>query len=66
MSDIKNEGKFDFIETDKRIMEQRLRKHQLSQQEYQKLLKALPDEKDQSVELEVYREGAVDTDTHSE
>ena len=44
-------GLFDFVETDKRILDQRLRKHQLSQQEYQKYLKSLPDEKEEAAEL---------------
>lgn len=48
-------GIFDFIETDKRILDQRLRKHQLSQQEYQKYLKSLPDEKEGVDELLVYK-----------
>ena len=46
-------GNFDFIETDKRILDQRLRKHQLSPQEYQKYLKTLPDEKEGADELVV-------------
>lgn len=50
-------GKFDFIETDKRIIEQKVRKHQLSQTEYQKLLKTLQDEKDQGEAHPIYREG---------
>lgn len=50
-------GKFDFIETDKRIIEQKVRKHQLSQTEYQKLLKTLQDEKDQGEVHSIYREG---------
>lgn len=45
--------KFDFIETDSRIMEQKLRRHQLSQQEHAKLLKSLPDDKDHSEEIAV-------------
>ena len=49
-------GKFDFIESDKRIIEQKLRRHQLPQQEHQKFLKGLPDEADQGEELQVYRE----------
>lgn len=49
-------GKFDFIEEDKRIIEQRLKKHQMSQQEHQKLLKNLPDEKDRTEEIQVYKD----------
>lgn len=45
--------KFEFIQTDKRILEQRLRRHQLTQQEYQRLLKALPDDEDRSQEMTV-------------
>lgn len=47
--------KFDFIEKDSRIIEQQLRHHQLSQQEYQKLLKSLPDDVSASEELVVYK-----------
>lgn len=36
--------KFDFIQEDQRIMEQRLRRHQLSKQEHQKHLKSLSDD----------------------
>lgn len=50
-------GKFDFIETDRRIVEQKLRKHQLSQSEQQKYLKGLPDEKEHAEELHVPKEG---------
>ena len=44
-------GKFDFIDQDKRIMEQKLRRHELSRNEYQKVLKTLPDEQDQAEEV---------------
>ena len=54
--------RFDFIETDKRIIEQKVRKHQLSSQEYQKKLKSLPDEKDQADELVVCKN---DGEAHS-
>ena len=53
-------GKLDDIESDKRIIDQKSKKHQLTQQDYQKLLKNLPDEKDFSEELLVYREGEAD------
>lgn len=56
-------GKFDFIEQDKRILEQKVRKHQLSQQEYQKFLKSLPDEKEQAEEIHVYKEGESHTNS---
>ena len=36
--------KFDFILQDQRIMEQRLRRHQLSKPEYQRHLKSLADD----------------------
>lgn len=49
-------SKFDFVLSDKRIMEQRLRKHQLSQQEYQKFLKTLVDEKEHGEEFQVLSE----------
>lgn len=52
--------RYDFIESDKRIMDQKLRKHQLSQTEYQKLLKTAPDEKDLSEEVVVYKESDVE------
>ena len=47
--------KFDFIETDRRILDQKLRRHQLTQPEYQKLLKTLADDKASSEELPVYK-----------
>ncbi len=43
--------KFDAIETDKRILDQRLRRHEISQQEFTKLLRSAPDEKENYVEL---------------
>ncbi len=49
-------GKFDFIEWDKRILEQKLRRHQMSQQEYHKYLKTLEDNKGEAEELPVFRE----------
>lgn len=49
-------GKFDFIETDKRILEQKLRRHQISQSEYQKILKSVADEKDVADELKIHSE----------
>ncbi len=48
--------RYDFIENDKRILDQRVRKHQLSQVEYQKLLKGASDEKDSGEELVVYKD----------
>ena len=47
--------RYDFIENDKRILDQKLRKHKLSQVEYQRLLKSASDEKDASDELVVYK-----------
>jgi len=44
-------GKFDFIEEDRRIMEQKLRQHKISPQELQKFLKGLADEKQHGEEL---------------
>ena len=38
--------KFDFIEEDRRIMEQKVRRHQLSQQEFQKIVKNLPNDEE--------------------
>lgn len=52
--------RYDFIESDKRIMDQKVRKHQLSQAEYQKLLKTAPDEKDLSEEVIVYKDSDVE------
>jgi len=54
--------RYDFIENDKRILDQRVRKHQLSQVEYQRLLKSAADEKDAGEELVVYK----DSETTSE
>lgn len=56
MEKIEKLGKFDFIEEDRRIIEQKLKKHQLSQQEYQKLLKGLDDDQSFGEELVVYKE----------
>ena len=52
--------RYDFIDSDKRIMDQRVRKHQLSQAEYQRLLKSSPDEKEASEELVVFKESESD------
>lgn len=49
--------RFDFIEEDKRILEQRIRRHQISQPEYQKIIKNLPNDEDQVDEVPVYRDG---------
>lgn len=49
-------GKFDFIESDKRILEQKLRRHELSKTEYQKILKNTDDTKAQLDELKVHPE----------
>lgn len=49
-------GKFDFAETDRRILEQKIRKHQLSPLEYQKMLKNLPDERERVEEQPVSQE----------
>lgn len=48
-----NTTKFDFIETDRRILDQKLRRHLLTQPEYQKLLKTLVDDKESADELVV-------------
>ncbi len=49
-------GIFDFIEQDKRIIEQKVRSHEMTQNEYQKFLKALPDEKESGEEILVTEE----------
>ncbi len=46
--------KYDFVNEDKRILERNLRRHRISQQDYQKLLKALPDETGRFEEVAVY------------
>ncbi len=48
--------RYDFIEADKRILEQKLRKHQISQSEISKMTKVLPDDKDHFEEIAVYEE----------
>ena len=48
--------RFDFIENDKRIMDQRLRRHDISQAEFQKILKNAVDEKDAADDLVVFKE----------
>lgn len=54
-------GQFDSIENDKRILEQKLRRHQLSQQEYQKMLKVLSDDSANAEEIQV-----IEPEAHSE
>jgi len=48
--------RFDFIDQDKRIIDQRVRKHKLSLTEHQKILKAASDDKDLADELVVCRD----------
>jgi hypothetical protein len=48
--------RFDFIDNDKRIIDQKLRRHDISQPEYQKILKNAPDEKEVSDDLLVFKE----------
>ncbi|HSA59995.1 MAG TPA: hypothetical protein VLJ37_09970 [bacterium] len=48
--------RFDAVETDKRIIDQRLRKHAISPAEYQKILKNAPDDKESAEELVVAKE----------
>ena len=48
--------RFDFIEEDKRIMEQKLRKHELPNPDYQKVLKTLPNDEAHGEELVVFEE----------
>lgn len=59
-------GKFDFIEADKRILDQKLRRHQISQQEYLKTLKNAPDEKGYGVEMDLLREKDSEPQTKSD
>lgn len=48
--------RFDFVEADKRIIDQRFRKHEISPQEYLKILKMASDDKEAADELIVCRE----------
>ncbi len=50
--------KYDFILTDRRILEQKLRKHELAQKEYDKVLKGLDDEQSHGDEMKVFDETA--------
>ncbi len=52
----KEKTRFDFIQQDRRVIERDLRRHLMTAAEIQKILKSLPDEKDQADELVVYRE----------
>ena len=47
-------GKYEFINEDKRILDRNLRRHQISKQDFLKLLKSLPDERERAEELVVY------------
>jgi hypothetical protein len=48
--------RFDAVEADKRIIDQKLRKHLISPAEYQKLLKGAPDDKEAAEDLVVAKE----------
>jgi hypothetical protein len=48
--------RFDFIDTDKRIIDQKLRRHQISHSEHQRILKGASDDKDLAEDLVVYKE----------
>lgn len=48
--------KFDFIDTDKRILDQKLRRHEVTHQEFQRILKSTPDDKDAADDLIVCKE----------
>jgi hypothetical protein len=48
--------RFDAVESDKRIIDQRLRKHAISPAEHQKILKGAPDDKDSAEDLVVAKE----------
>ena len=52
--------RYNFIENDKRILEQKLRKHQLSHAELAKMAKNLPDDSASGEEIAVYEEEAVE------
>ena len=41
---------------DKRIINQKLKQHEVSPQEYQKFLKTLPDDSEMAAEMVVYQE----------
>ncbi|MBI4374442.1 MAG: hypothetical protein HY542_06160 [Deltaproteobacteria bacterium] len=47
-------NKFEFVELDKRVLQRRLERHELTQGDHQKVLKALPDEASHGEELKVY------------
>ncbi|MBI2067272.1 MAG: hypothetical protein HYW02_05695 [Deltaproteobacteria bacterium] len=50
------EDKFNFIHLDKRVIENRLKRHLTNQKECQKLVSSLPDEAEKSDQLLVFKE----------
>ena len=48
--------KADLTGEDRRLIEKKLKRHEISLSEYQKHLKNLPDDEDKSEELVVYKE----------
>ncbi|MBI2083052.1 MAG: hypothetical protein HYT76_05735 [Deltaproteobacteria bacterium] len=49
-------SKFEFIDLDKRVLERRLQRHELSQADYQKILKGLSNEEEYAEELQMPEE----------
>lgn len=58
-----SKDKYDFITLDKRVIESHLRRHHLSQKEYDKYLKGLKDEAEASEEAPVFQESPEDRDS---
>ncbi|MBI2982571.1 MAG: hypothetical protein HYY44_09850 [Deltaproteobacteria bacterium] len=59
-------NKFEFAEIDKRVLQRRLERHELTHTDHQKILKSLPDETSRGEELKVYNpEEKIPEDTAS-
>lgn len=59
-------SKFEFVEQDKRVLQRRLERHELTHSDYQKILKSLSDETSLGKELKVYNpEEKIPEDTAS-
>ncbi len=49
-------NKYDFIQFDARVLERNLKRHKITQTEYQKFLKTISDDREQGEELKVFNE----------
>lgn len=53
---MKESQKYNFVNQDKRVQERNLKRHRLTETEYQKYLKSLPDEREWGEEQVVFKE----------